>query len=102
MAREAEEDEKFKQAMLAKFAEEDRLEQLSAQRRRMKQLEHKKEVKGYLQSVGLPTSSSGWPRLQRDRSRSVQNNIDKKSSRGSDRGCWQSTFQIWSICPRVC
>jgi len=48
MAREAEEDEKFKQAMLAKFAEEDRLEQLSAQRRRMKQLEHKKEVERLL------------------------------------------------------
>merc|ERR1711959_640155 len=49
LAREAVEDEEFRQAMLAKFAEEDRLEQLSAQRRRMKQLEHKREVERLLQ-----------------------------------------------------
>merc|ERR1711959_431318 len=44
LAREAEEEEQFRDAMLAKFAEEDRLEQMSAQRRRMKQMEHKREV----------------------------------------------------------
>lgn len=48
LQREAAEDEEFRQAMLAKFAEEDRLEQLSAQRRRMKQLEHKREVERLL------------------------------------------------------
>lgn len=30
--------------MMAKFAEDDRLEQMSAQKRRMKQLEHRKAV----------------------------------------------------------
>ena len=30
--------------MLAKFAEDDRIEQMNAQRRRMKQLEHKRAV----------------------------------------------------------
>jgi len=48
LAREAAEDQQFREAMLAKFAEEDRLEQLSAQRRRMKQLEHKREVERLL------------------------------------------------------
>merc|ERR1712100_971096 len=44
LAKEAEEEEKFRLAMMKKFAEEDKLEQMSAQRRRMKSLEHKKEV----------------------------------------------------------
>merc|ERR1712146_255807 len=38
------EEEQFRDAMLQKFAEEDKLEQMSAQRRRMKQAEHKREV----------------------------------------------------------
>merc|ERR1719231_1207310 len=44
LAKEREEEEKFRLAMMKKFAEEDKLEQMSAQRRRMKSLEHKKEV----------------------------------------------------------
>lgn len=44
LAKEAEEEAKFREAMMQKFAEEDRLEQMSAQRRRMKQMEHKREV----------------------------------------------------------
>ncbi|XP_066491525.1 meiosis-specific nuclear structural protein 1 [Tiliqua scincoides] len=39
-----EEEEAFRQTMLAKFAEDDRIEQMNAQKRRMKQLEHRKEV----------------------------------------------------------
>ncbi|XP_075753421.1 meiosis-specific nuclear structural protein 1 [Pelodiscus sinensis] len=39
-----EEEEAFRQKMLAKFAEDDRIEQMNAQRRRMKQLEHRKAV----------------------------------------------------------
>ena len=35
--------------MMAKFAEDDRIEQMNAQKRRMKQLEHKKAVKQLLQ-----------------------------------------------------
>ncbi len=35
----------FKRKMLEKFAEDDRVEQMNAQRRRMKELEHKREVK---------------------------------------------------------
>ena len=35
--------------MLAKFAEDDKIEQMNAQKRRMKQLEHKKAVEELLQ-----------------------------------------------------
>lgn len=42
--REKEEEEAFRKTMMAKFAEDDRIEQMNAQRRRMKQLEHKHEV----------------------------------------------------------
>lgn len=41
---EKEEEEAFRKMMMAKFAEDDRLEQMNAQKRRMKQLEHKREV----------------------------------------------------------
>jgi len=44
LAKEKEEEQLFRDAMLQKFAEEDKLEQMSAQRRRMKQNEHKREV----------------------------------------------------------
>lgn len=39
-----EEEEAFRQQMQAKFAEDDRVEQMNAQKRRMKQLEHRKAV----------------------------------------------------------
>jgi len=42
--REKEEEEKYKQMMLDKFAEDDKLEQMNAQRRRMKREEHKRSV----------------------------------------------------------
>ena len=41
---EKEEEEAFRQKMMAKYAEDDRIEQMNAQRRRMKQLEHKRAV----------------------------------------------------------
>lgn len=46
MQRKAEKDEEeaFRKIMLAKFAEDDRIEQMNAQKRRMKQLEHRREV----------------------------------------------------------
>ncbi|OCT86974.1 meiosis-specific nuclear structural protein 1 isoform X2 [Xenopus laevis] len=44
-----EEEEAFVQAMLAKFAEDDRIEQMNAQKRRMKQLEHKRAVEKLLE-----------------------------------------------------
>ncbi|XP_062242685.1 meiosis-specific nuclear structural protein 1 [Platichthys flesus] len=39
-----EEEEAFSKAMMAKYAEDDRIEQMNAQKRRMKQLEHKRAV----------------------------------------------------------
>jgi hypothetical protein len=42
--REAAEEEAFRQRMLAKFAEDDRVEQMNAARKRMKLEEHKREV----------------------------------------------------------
>ncbi|NXW53474.1 MNS1 protein, partial [Eurystomus gularis] len=39
-----EEEEAFRQQMLAKLAEDDRIEQMNAQKRRMKQLEHRRAV----------------------------------------------------------
>lgn len=41
---EKEEEEAFRRTMMAKFAEDDRIEQMNAQKRRMKQLEHKRAV----------------------------------------------------------
>ena len=37
-------EEEFKRKLLEKFAEDDRLEQMNAQRRRMRELEHKREI----------------------------------------------------------
>lgn len=46
MRRQAEkqEEEEFSKMMMAQFAENDRIEQMNAQKRRMKQLEHKRAV----------------------------------------------------------
>lgn len=42
--RQKEEDQAFRETMMAKFAEDDRIEQMNARKRRMKQLEHRHEV----------------------------------------------------------
>lgn len=39
-----EEEKAFRQQMLAKLAEDDRIEQMNAQKRRVKQLEHRRAV----------------------------------------------------------
>lgn len=44
MQAEQEEEGHFRRMMMAKFAEDDRIDQMNAQRRRMKQLEHRREV----------------------------------------------------------
>jgi len=51
MRQEAEkrDDENFRDMMLAKFAEDDRIEQMNDQKRRMKQLEHKRAVQALLE-----------------------------------------------------
>ena len=41
---EREEEERFRQQMMAKFAEDDRIEQMNAQKRRMKQLGETEEL----------------------------------------------------------
>jgi len=41
---EAKMEQDFKQKMLEKFQEDDRIEQMNAQKRRMKELEHKREI----------------------------------------------------------
>lgn len=46
---EQDEEEQFRQQMLAKYAEDDRIEQMNAQKRRMKQAEHKRSVEGLLE-----------------------------------------------------
>ncbi|XP_035483548.2 meiosis-specific nuclear structural protein 1-like isoform X1 [Scophthalmus maximus] len=46
---EKEEDEAFRKTMMTKFAEDDRIEQMNAQKRRMKQLEHKREVENLIE-----------------------------------------------------
>uniref|UniRef100_A0A663LXT7 Meiosis-specific nuclear structural protein 1 n=1 Tax=Athene cunicularia TaxID=194338 RepID=A0A663LXT7_ATHCN len=43
------EEEAFRQQLLAKFAEDDRVEQMNAQKRRMKQLEHRRAVEKFLE-----------------------------------------------------
>jgi len=37
-------EEEFKARLMSKFAEDDRLEQMNQQKRRMKELEHKREI----------------------------------------------------------
>lgn len=44
-----EEEDTFRKQMLAKFAEDDRIEQMNAQKRRMKQLEHRRAVEKLLE-----------------------------------------------------
>ncbi|ELU11376.1 hypothetical protein CAPTEDRAFT_151678 [Capitella teleta] len=46
---EKDEEEQFKKEMLAKFAEDDRIEQMNVQKRRMKQAEHKRAVEKLLE-----------------------------------------------------
>merc|ERR1719310_408374 len=43
------EEELFRKAMLEKFAEDDRLDQMNAQKRRMRQLEHRREIERLLE-----------------------------------------------------
>lgn len=45
---EKEEEDELRRKMLAKLAEDDRIEQMNAQKRRMKQLEHKRAVEEIL------------------------------------------------------
>ena len=47
-AAEKEEEERFRQQALEKLAEQDRVEQMNAQRRRLKMAEHKREVERLL------------------------------------------------------
>ena len=44
------EESKYRAEMLAKFAEDDRIEQLNAQKRRMKQAEHRREVERLIEA----------------------------------------------------
>ena len=48
------EEEEFRRVMLDKFAEDDRLDQMNAQKRRMKQLEHRKEIERLLGQKSTP------------------------------------------------
>ena len=50
---ERQEDEAFRQEMLAKFAEDDRIEQMTAAKRRMKQLEHRRAVDALIEDRRL-------------------------------------------------
>ncbi|XP_074522253.1 meiosis-specific nuclear structural protein 1-like isoform X1 [Halichoeres trimaculatus] len=57
---EKEEEEAFRKMMMAKFAEDDRIEQMNNRKQRMKQLEHKREVEKQIE----------------DRRQKIQANID--------------------------
>lgn len=58
---EKEEEEAIRKAMMAKYAEDDRIEQMSAQRRRMKQLEHKREVEKLMEARRLQRQADMVP-----------------------------------------
>lgn len=53
---EKEEEERIRQQMLDKFAADDRIEQMNAQKRRMKQAEHKRSVEHMLEQRRLQLS----------------------------------------------
>lgn len=67
MRKEAEKEEEaaFRETMLSKFAEDDRIEQMNAQRRRVKQLEHRRAVQKLIEErkqqrqADLVTTRSG-------------------------------------------
>lgn len=44
LAEEKRMEDEFKRKLMDKFAEDERLEQMNAQKRRMKELEHKREI----------------------------------------------------------
>jgi hypothetical protein len=46
-------DDDFRQRMMDKFAEDERIEQMNAQKRRMKMLEHKREVRRSERALNL-------------------------------------------------
>lgn len=50
MQAEKEEEEAFRKMMMAKFAEDDWIKQMNDQKRRMKQLEHKREVEKMMEN----------------------------------------------------
>jgi hypothetical protein len=63
----AAEEERARADMLAKFAEDDRIEQMNAQKRRMKQIEHKREVCTacmHLVAIGRCTRARGASCMQ--------------------------------------
>lgn len=68
---EKEEEEAFRKMMMAKFAEDDRIEQMNVQKRRMKQLEHKRAVEKLIE--------------------------DRRRQREAD--MVQNTFSVWIITP---
>ena len=70
--KEKEEEEKYRQIMLEKFAEDDKLEQMNAQRRRMKKEEHKRAVQYLLE--------------ERQRKRAADKEQEKRESEEKERG----------------
>lgn len=68
--RRAEEDA-YKARMMAKFAEDDRMEQMNAQRRRMKTLEHRREVRPLAASQCESHAEHRRYRTTADRSRKI-------------------------------
>jgi hypothetical protein len=46
----AEEEQRYREEMLAKFADDDRVEQMNAQKRRLKQAEHRREVERLIEA----------------------------------------------------
>lgn len=65
---EMKEEERIKQEMLAKFAQDDKIEQMNMQKRRMKQLEHKHQVEKLLEERRR--------RMNEDKQRELQERVE--------------------------
>lgn len=102
--------------MMEKFAEDDRIEQMNAQKRRMKQLEHKRAVEELIQhrreqhkvstkefSVSLCDSSASTRRNSRTASvKRLKLEEERKSSRRKDRNSLRRMRKMFlDICPKA-
>lgn len=76
----------FKHKLLQKYAEDDRLEQMNAQRRRMKELEHKREIERLWQEKlaiyqAQRRAEEEEIRLAKERELQEQNVIEQEKAR---------------------
>eukprot|EP01136_Pigoraptor_vietnamica_P026411 Opistho-1_new@81433 len=69
---EAEEEEEFRRKMMQKFADDERLEQMNAQKRRMREAEHRRAVEQLLEERRVRRRAEEESRLREEQDRAAQ------------------------------